>query len=87
MAEYLIPTSGKTFEFDRIIKIAAGPDYVLALKEDGKVYAWGSNSYYKLGTNTLSAANRPVEIKNMQGITAIAAGSNHALALGEDRKV
>ena len=55
--KYHVQKTGESFDFDKVLKIAAGPDYVLALREDGKVYAWGSNSHYKLGNNSISSSN------------------------------
>ena len=85
--KYRVQKTGESFDFDKVLKIAAGPDYVLALREDGKVYAWGSNSHYKLGNNSISSSSMPIVINNLENITAIAAGQDHALALGENGKV
>ena len=34
---------------DRIIAVAAGANHAVALRSDGKVYAWGSNSHGQIG--------------------------------------
>jgi alpha-tubulin suppressor-like RCC1 family protein len=66
--------------------IAAGSSHSLALKSDGTVWAWGSNERGQLGngtetlgTNTLGI-NTPVQVSNLSGVKAIAAGSDHNLA-------
>ena len=70
-----------------ITAIAAGNNYSLALKADGTVWAWGYNGYGQLGDNTVTQRNIPVQVKDaagtgfLSGITAIAAGYGHSLAL------
>jgi alpha-tubulin suppressor-like RCC1 family protein len=66
--------------------IAAGGAPGLVLKDDGTVWAWGSNEHGQLGngtetlgTNTLGI-NTPVQVSNLSGVKAIAAGSDHNLA-------
>ena len=53
-----------------VVAIAALNTHALALKADGTVVAWGSNS---LGETDVPAA--------LSGITAISAGAHHSLAL------
>ncbi len=55
-----------------VTAIAAGWDYTLALKNDQTVVAWGS-----IGT----ASPVALEGQVLNGVTAIAAGPNHAVAL------
>ncbi|MCC6620803.1 MAG: hypothetical protein IT385_06090 [Deltaproteobacteria bacterium] len=65
------PPSGHTF-----VKVTAGPDYVLGLKEDGTVIAWGG-----LAATLLKPPTNLVALD-------IAAGETHALAIvGADRHV
>ncbi|MFC1806242.1 RCC1 domain-containing protein [Planctomycetota bacterium] len=59
-----------------VVAIAAGDNHSLALKVNGEVVAWGSNSH---GQCTV-----PGELK---GVVAIAAGRERSLALKADRKV
>jgi alpha-tubulin suppressor-like RCC1 family protein len=68
--------------------IDAGLDHSLALMEDGTVRAWGSNGFGKLGDGT-SGTDRhtPVQVKNLSGVQAIAAGSVHSQALKTDGTV
>ena len=65
--------------------IASGPNFSLALVNSG-VVAWGENPYGQLGDNSTTQRARPVEVLNssltpLTGVTAIAAGGNHSLAL------
>ncbi|MGG4451227.1 RCC1 domain-containing protein [Brevibacillus porteri] len=51
-------------ELTDIEQIASGPSayHSIALKRDGTVYAWGSNSQGQLGDGTISSSARPVKI-------------------------
>jgi alpha-tubulin suppressor-like RCC1 family protein len=68
--------------------IAAGQNHSLALKEDGTVFAWGHNLYGQAGDGT-SGTDRttPVQVQNLSGVKAIAAGGSHSLALKTDGTV
>ena len=65
----------------------------LALKEDGTVYAWGSNLSGQLGNGTRNSSNVPVHVSGLDGIgfltdiKAISVGAFHSLALKEDGTV
>ncbi|MCA1626625.1 MAG: hypothetical protein LC742_01490, partial [Acidobacteria bacterium] len=61
--------------------IAAGAHHSLALRNDGTVWAWGSNDIGQLGDNTRINRATPVQVMNLSGIAAIAAGASHSLAL------
>jgi hypothetical protein len=69
-------------------RIAAGYRHTLALKSDGTVWAWGDNSDGQLGDGTTTDQTSPVPVKDpndptgfLTGVTAIAAGESHTLAL------
>ncbi len=49
--------------------------------------AWGLNAYGELGNGTTTNSNLPVDVEGLAGITAVAAGSKHSLALLGDGKV
>jgi alpha-tubulin suppressor-like RCC1 family protein len=70
-----------------IIAIAAGFAHTVALKNDGTVLAWGSNSNGQLGNGTTTDSSTPVQVSNLTGITAIAAGFAHTVALKNDGTV
>ncbi len=66
----------------KAIATGSGSTFSLALKNDGTVWAWGSNFYGGLGDGTSGThRNTPVQIKNLSEVTAIDAGSYHSLAL------
>lgn len=58
------------------VKVAAGSDFLVALRADGSVAAWGNNTYGQ--TNVPAGLNDVVEI---------AAGDGHAVALRADGRV
>lgn len=76
-----IQVSGLT----EVISVAVGENYSLALKGDGTVWAWGSNNYSRLGQGDAIESYVPVPVRTssgfLTGVTAIAAGSYHCLAL------
>lgn len=59
----------------------------MALRDDGTVWTWGHNWDGQLGNNTLSHHNSPVQVLNINNVTAIAAGANHTVALRNDGTV
>ena len=68
--------------------IAAGSSHSLALKNDGTVWAWGGNLIGELGNSTITHhSSTPVQVSEVGGIEAIAAGGNHSLALKDDGTV
>jgi alpha-tubulin suppressor-like RCC1 family protein len=71
-----------------VAAIAAGSSHSLALKSDGKVWAWGSNQYYgPLGNGTNADSTTPVQVSGLDGIEAISAGLGYSLALKSDGTV
>ncbi|MBN2128069.1 MAG: hypothetical protein JW741_01175, partial [Sedimentisphaerales bacterium] len=72
--------------------IAAGGEHSLALRNDGTVWAWGQNWWGKLGDGTTTDRSAPVQVADgagglLTGMTAIAAGGEHSLALRNDGTV
>jgi alpha-tubulin suppressor-like RCC1 family protein len=71
-----------------VTAVAAGGAHSLALRSDGTVWAFGSNFYGELGTSTNSGTNpTPAQVPGLTGVTAVAAGSTHSLALRSDGTV
>ena len=71
-----------------ITAIAAGDGFSLAIGAGGGVFAWGANNSGQLGDNSAATSrSTPVRVQNLAGITGIAAGSSHALALRFDGTV
>ena len=58
----------------RVTKISAGGSFVLALRADGSVRAWGDNRRGQLGNGTTASSPVPVKVAGLSGVTGIAAG-------------
>ena len=84
---------GGTGFLSGVAKVAAGSNFVLALKNDGTVWAWGNNNNGRLGDNTEIARWNPIQVKDatgaafLTGINEIAASSVNSLALKNDGTV
>src|SRR5207302_904281 len=65
-----------------VTAVAAGASHSLALLSNGTVMAWGDNANGQLGNGAISRGEvTPVAVSGLSGVTAIAAGSTHSLAL------
>jgi alpha-tubulin suppressor-like RCC1 family protein len=75
-----------------VTAIAAGGEHALALLSGGTVMAWGADEYGQLGNSSVLAggeegeegprfSDSPVAVAGVSGVTAIAAGLHHSLAL------
>ncbi len=73
-----------------VTAVAAGGDDGLALLQSGDVMAWGDNLFGELGVGTATGpdkcakaacSKKPVTVSGLSGVTAIAAGYLHNLAL------
>jgi alpha-tubulin suppressor-like RCC1 family protein len=64
-----------------VVAIAAGASHSLWLRSDGTVWAAGSNYYGQIGDGTFNDASPPVKLASPTGLSAIAAGHSHSLAL------
>jgi alpha-tubulin suppressor-like RCC1 family protein len=72
-----------------IVDLAASKDHVLALSNDGRVLAWGSNFCGALGRAPRREIpiDEPGEVPNFSSVTAIAAGNGVSMALKQDGSV
>jgi alpha-tubulin suppressor-like RCC1 family protein len=62
--------------------IAAGTRHSLALLGDGTVMAWGENELGELGDGSIVRSEEtPVAVSGLSGVSAIAAGGQHSMAL------
>jgi RHS repeat-associated protein len=68
-----------------VVAIAASGDNTYALEADGTVWAWGDDHYGQLGNTSVHGAKSSSPVRaNITGVTAIAAGGTHVLALKDD---
>ena len=73
---------------NNITAISAGAFHALALRNDGKVFAWGSNQYGECAQlPTTTKFYTPTLVPGLSNITAIAAGGSHSVALRADGTV
>src|SRR5205085_474429 len=61
-----------------VVAVASGGYHSLALKSDGKVWAWGYNPFGALGDGTYNSSNIPVAVSSLSGVVAIVGGSVHS---------
>lgn len=65
-----------------LVAIAAAGGHNLAARSDGRVISWGLNSIGQLGYETeWAASEQPRVVPVIEGAVAVAAGSQHSLAL------
>lgn len=84
-------TTPKRIELEQVTAVSAGENFSLALKQDGTVWAFGSNEQGTLGQGGPTADNlynpTPLQIPRLSQITEIAAGDHFALARKADNSV
>ena len=59
----------------------------MAARSDGTVWAWGDNRVGELGDGTTTDRLAPVQVTGLTGVTQVAAGCTHSLALRSDGTV
>lgn len=69
------------------VAVAPGQVHTCALRADGTVRCWGSNTFGQLGDNTTTARVTPVLVSGLTNATAIGAGQAHSCALRADGTV
>lgn len=76
----------------KVVSIAAGGHFYIAVTTEGTAYVWGTNNKGQLGDGTVLARGRPVLVRDadgkpMTGIVAAAAGDDFAMFLKSDGTV
>lgn len=71
---------------ENIVAVATGGLHGLALSDDGRVWAWGTNDSSNLGREypDTDYSTVPIQVQGLADIVAVAAGSGHSLALRKD---
>ena len=64
-----------------VTAVSAGGYFNLALLHDGRVMAWGNNTFDELGDGTTVSRELPVMVRSRHGVTAVSAGGYHSLAI------
>lgn len=84
-------TTPQQIALEQVKAVSAGENFSLALKQDGTVWAFGSNEQGALGQGGPTADNlynpTPLQIPQLSQITEIAAGDHFALARKADNSV
>ena len=77
------PTPAQVINLSSVKAIDAGEMFALALKEDGTVWAWGTDGNGQLGPKgpLHSFSHTPIQVTELPVIQAIAAGDRFCLAL------
>ncbi|OEF98131.1 RCC1 domain-containing protein [Desulfuribacillus alkaliarsenatis] len=75
-----------------VVSLAVGNGHVLALKENGTVWAWGETKLGKIGNGTVGVNKEdgewsPVELASLQNIKTIIAGNEHSFAIDNKGQV
>ena len=86
-----VKTGASTFLTD-VTAIAAGTGFSLAVRSDGTAWSWGLNGNGELGNNSTTQRTIAVQVKTgattfLTGVSKVAAGDLHALALKDDGTV
>jgi hypothetical protein len=61
--------------------VSAGLKHTVAIRTDGTLWTWGSNSNGQIGNNTLLDQTAPVQIGTSTGWTSVAAGGQHSIGM------
>lgn len=66
------------------VEVAGGAYHHCVARRDGSVVCWGKNWYGQLGDGTRRESTRPVVVRDVTGVRALAAGPNDACAIDGD---
>lgn len=66
------------------VDISAGAEFVIALKNNGTLWAWGYNSDGQLGNGSTSTLETPTQIGSDSNWIAISTGHQHSIGLKSD---
>jgi alpha-tubulin suppressor-like RCC1 family protein len=70
---------------DRAVAVSAGGAFACALRDDGTLRCWGSNSAGQLGNGLTLPSSTPATVLGLAGVTAVATGARHACAVADGR--
>ena len=82
-----LPASAASID-SKVTAAAGGMSHTLALKDDGTVWAWGSNAQLQLGQDaSVTKLDEPTQVEGISSATAVAAGYDFSVALLYDGTV
>lgn len=73
-------SGGSSGNSDSVNALAAGKQYVCAVRDSGTVWCWGEGSAGQLGDGEGSDSAVPVQVSGLTGVVEVAAGELHACA-------
>ena len=76
-----------TTELSQVTRIAAGASHMLAVTQNGDVYAWGLGTSGQLGQGDTQNSNYAIKVQNLSNVIDVAAGAAHSVALTKDGKM
>ncbi len=65
-------------------RVESGQNYMVAIKPDGTLWAWGRNNFGQLGDNTTIDKSIPTQIGTANDWNSISTGTNHTIALKDN---
>ncbi|KAL2906845.1 RCC1 domain-containing protein RUG3 mitochondrial [Bienertia sinuspersici] len=83
-----VPSKVNALSFP-VAAVACGGFFTMALTEEGRLWSWGANSNYELGTGDKVGGWKPRLVSGLEDvrIVQVACGGYHSLALTEGGKV
>ena len=73
---------------DNWVEVTAAKDFSIALKDDGTMWGWGTNTYGQIGNSEYNERRVPVqEDTNASDWKSISAGDNHSVAIKDDKSL
>lgn len=73
--------------FADVVAVDAGASHTLAVRSDGAVWSWGTNTNGQLGDGTTTERRIPVMIPSFTSVQRVSAGASHSLAVKTDGTV
>jgi alpha-tubulin suppressor-like RCC1 family protein len=66
------------------VEVSAGAEFVIALKNNGTLWAWGYNFDGQMGNNSTTTITAPTQIGSDTNWVALSAGYHHSMGLKSD---
>jgi alpha-tubulin suppressor-like RCC1 family protein len=84
-----VPSASRTKTVIDIVAVSASQSHSLAVRKDGTMWAWGSNSNGQMGNGASGGppVSTPVQVQGVSGGLAVAAGQLNSVGLGDDGTV
>ncbi|KAL0226164.1 hypothetical protein P9112_013488 [Eukaryota sp. TZLM1-RC] len=76
-------TPKRITSLENVVDISAGSVHAFAVLSNGKVKAWGTNSYGRLGDGSTTRRTTPVEVDTTERVEIAVACSEHSLFITE----